>query len=152
AKIRGWEIGGQYFFGDSGFGIFANYTIVDGDISFDNTVLDRDQFALLGLSDTANAVLMYEKYGWSVRLAYNWRDEYLIATNQNGSNRNPFYVEEYEQWDMSVNYRYNDNLSFGFEALNLTGEDVRWHGRSPLQVVRLIDQSPRYLLGVRYTF
>ena len=132
--------------------MLANYTIVNGDIGFDNTILERDQFALLGLSDTANAMFMYEKYGWSARLAWNWRDEYLIATNQNGSNRNPYYVEEYEQWDLSVNYAINEQLSVGFEAINLTGEDIRWHGRSVNQVIRLLDQSPRYSLGLRFKF
>ncbi|MFC3549890.1 TonB-dependent receptor [Lysobacter cavernae] len=152
ANLHGWEMGGQYFFGETGFGIFANYTLVDGDVGFDNTVIDRDQFALLGLSDTANVMFMYEKHGWSARLAWNWRDEYLIAANQNGSNRNPFYVEEYQQWDLGVNYTLNDHWQFGFEALNLTGEDVRWHGRSEKQIIRLVDQSPRYTLGVRYKF
>lgn len=152
AKLHGWELGGQYFFGDTGFGVFANYTKVNGDVGFDNTVLERDQFALLGLSDTANVMLMYEKYGWSARLAWNWRDEYLIAANQNGSNRNPFYVEEYKQFDLSVNYAFSDAWSVGFEAINFTGEDVRWHGRSKKQVIKLVDQSPRYMLGVRYKF
>lgn len=152
ANLHGWEMGGQYFFGESGFGIFANYTLVDGDVAFDNTVVDRDQFALLGLSDTANVMFMFEKYGWSARLAWNWRDEYLIAANENGSNRNPFYVEEYEQWDLSVNYSFNDNWQVGFEAINLTGEDVRWHGRSEKQMIKLVDQSPRYMLGVRWRY
>ena len=152
AKLRGWEIGGQYFLGETGFGVFANYTIVNGDVGFDNTVIEPGQFALLGLSDTANLMLMYEKFGWSARLAWNWRDEYLILTNQNGSNRNPYYVEEYEQWDLSVSYAFNDQWSFGFEAINLTGEDVRWHARSDKQVIRLVDQSPRYMLGVRWRF
>jgi len=152
ANLHGWEMGGQYFFGDTGFGIFANYTLVDGDVAFDNTVIERDQFALLGLSDTANVMFMYEKYGWSARLAWNWRDEYLIAANENGSNRNPYYVEEYQQWDLSVNYSFNDNWQVGLEAINLTGEDVRWHGRSDKQMIKLVDQSPRYMLGVRWRF
>lgn len=152
AKIHGWELGGQYFFGQTGFGVFANYTIVQGDVGFDNNVIDRDQFALLGLSDTANVMLMYEKYGWSARLAWNWRDEYLIAANMDGSNRNPYYVEAYDQFDLSVGYQFNTNWSIGFEAINLTGEDVRWHGRSDKQVIKLVDQSPRYTIGVRYNF
>ncbi|KAB7763787.1 TonB-dependent receptor [Xanthomonas maliensis] len=152
ANIHGWELGGQYFFGSTGFGIYANYTIVEGDVGFNNNVIDRDQFALLGLSDTANIMLMYEKYGWSARLAWNWRDEYLIAANQDGSNRNPYYVEPYQQFDLSVSYAFNKQLSVGFEAINLTGEDVRWHGRSEKQIIRLVDQQPRYTLGVRYAF
>ena len=55
AKIHGWELGGQYFFGDTGFGLQANYTIVKGDVGFDNNAPPgTTQFALLGLSDTAN--------------------------------------------------------------------------------------------------
>ena len=54
-------------------------------------------------------------------------------TNQQGSNRNPYYVEAYDQIDLSVSYEFNDSLSLGFEAINLTGEDVRWHGRSDKQ-------------------
>lgn len=152
AKLHGWELGGQYFFGDSGFGVYANYTIVQGDVGFDDAGDPGiDQFSLTGLSDTANAMFMYENYGWSVRLAWNWRDEYLILANQ-GSSRNPYYVEAYEQWDLSVNYALDDHWSFGLEAINLTGEDVRWHARTDQQIVKLADQSPRYMLGVRYKF
>ncbi len=153
AKIHGWELGSQYFFGDTGIGVQANYTIVKGDVGFDNNAAPgTTQFALLGLSDTANAVLMYEKYGITARLAWNWRDEFLAATNQNGSNTNPFYVEAYEQIDLSVGYQVNDAMSVQVEAVNLTGEDVRWHARSTKQVVRLEDQQPRYAVGVRYKF
>ena len=152
ANIDGWEIGGQYFFGDSGFGILANYTIVNGDVAFNDTGDPAvNQFALVGLSDTANAVLMFEKFGLSARLAYNWRDEFLGAANQ-GNSRNPRYVEEYDQIDLSVGYDINDNLSVSFEAINLAGEDIRWHGRSDRMVIRLEDQSARFAVGARYKF
>jgi TonB-dependent receptor len=153
ARIYGWEMGGQYFFGDTGFGVLANYTIVNGDVDFDDTAPPgTNQFALLGLSDTANLVLMYEKFGFTGRLAYNWRDEFLFATNQNGSNTNPIYVEAYDQFDLNVGYNFNEQLSAAFEVINLTGEDIRWHARSDAQLVRLEDQSPRYALGMRYKF
>ncbi len=153
ARLDGWEIGGQYFFGDSGFGILANYTIVDGDIGIDRAAdPTANVFALTGLSDTANAVLMFEKFGWSARLAWNWRDEYLLAANQNGNNRNPYFVEEYQQFDAAVAYNFSENFSVSLEAINVTGEDVRWSARSYNQMVRLVDQSPRYMVGVRYQF
>jgi TonB-dependent receptor len=152
ANIHGWEFGGQYFFGNTGIGALANYTIVKGDVGFDNTAdPNENQFALLGLSDSANAVLMYEKYGISARIAYNWRDEFLQAANQGGF-RNPIYVDEYDQIDVSVGYNITDNLSVLAEGINITGEDVRWHGRSAKQMWRLEDQSPRYSLGARYKF
>jgi TonB-dependent receptor len=152
AKIDGWEFGGQYFFGESGFGVQANYTIVNGDVAFNDAgPTNVDQFALTGLSDTANAVLMFERFGISARLAWNWRDEFLSAANL-GNQRNPRYVEEYQQFDLSVGYDFNDNLSVTFEAINLTGEDIRWHGRSENQVFRVEDQFARYAIGARYKF
>ncbi len=153
AKLRGWEIGGQYFFGDTGFGFQANYTIVKGDVGVDRAAdPGTDVFALTGLSDTANLVLMYENFGWSARVAWNWRDEYLMAANQNGNNRNPYFVEAYDQIDLTVSYQLTDQLTIAAEAINLTGEDVRWKARSDNQFVRMVDQSPRYMLGLRYTF
>lgn len=153
ANLHGWEIGGQYFFGDSGFGILANYTIVKGDVGIDRAAdPGANVFALVGLSDTANAVLMYEKYGWSARLAWNWRDEYLLAANQNGNSRNPYFVEAYQQIDANISYDFSENFTVSLEAINLTGEDIRWHARSENQMVRLVDQQPRYMLGFRYKF
>jgi TonB-dependent receptor len=152
AKIHGFEFGGQYFFGDSGFGLLANYTIVRGDIGYDVTSdPNENQFALLGLSDSANAVLMFEKFGLSARLAYNWRDEYLQSLNV-GQWRNPIFVEAFDQIDLNVGYDINDHFAVSFEAVNLTGEDVRWHGRSNKQLWRLEDLGPRYALGARYKF
>jgi len=152
AKIHGFELGGQYFFGDSGFGVLANYTIVRGDIGYKvDSDPNTNQFALLGLSDSANAVLMFEKFGLSARLAYNWRDEFLQTVNR-GTWRNPIFVEPYDQIDLSVGYDITDNFAVSFEAINLTGEDVRWHGRSDKQLWRLEDQGARYALGARYKF
>ncbi len=152
AKIHGFEFGGQYFFGDTGFGVLANYTIVRGDVGYDVTSDPNvNQFALLGLSDSANAVLMFEKFGLSARLAANWRDQFLQTVNQGGF-RNPIYVEPYTQIDLSIGYDFNDHISVSFEGLNLTGEDVRWHGRSDKQLWRLEDQGARYALGARYKF
>jgi TonB-dependent receptor len=152
AKIWGAEFAVQHFFGQSGFGVQANYTLVKGDVAFDDGGDPSiNQFALLGLSDSANVVGIYEKYGIQVRLAWNWRDEYLQAVNV-GCCRNPVYVEPYSQIDLSIGYQLNDHLSFSFEGLNLTEEDVRWHGRTNKQVWFVEDQGARYALGARYKF
>jgi TonB-dependent receptor len=152
AKIHGWEIAGQHFFGSSGFGLQANYTVVRGDVGFDDAGDPNvNQFALVGLSDSANLMLMYEKFGLAVRLAYNWRDEFLQSANF-GNFRSPQYVEEYQQVDLSVGYELNKHLSLAFEGLNLTGEDIRWHGRSTKQVWYVEDQGARFSLGARYKF
>lgn len=152
AKIYGAEFAAQHFFGETGFGVLANYTLVRGDVGFDNNGLPTEtQFALTGLSDTANLVLMYENYGVSARLAYNWRDEFLTETNQ-GSSRNPRYVEAYSQIDLNISYDLTDNLSLSAEAINLTGEDSREYNRNSRMIRFANDLGPRYALGARYTF
>lgn len=152
AKIYGTELAVQHFFGDTGFGLAANYTIVRGDVGFDvNADPSANQFALTGLSDTANIVAIYENYGFEARLAYNWRDDYLNETNK-GNSLNPVFVEDYSQIDLSVNYEVNENVSVFFEGLNLTEEDVRHYGRTKQQLWYLQDLGARYQLGARYAF
>lgn len=128
----------------------ANYTIVRGDVKFDSLDISANQFALLGLSDTANLVLMYENYDFEARLAYNWRDKFLNRTNA-GSN-NPGFIEAYSQIDANVTYNIMDNLSVSLEGINITGEDRREHARNEDMMWGLDDLGARYQVGVRYTF
>jgi TonB-dependent receptor len=152
AKIWGFEVAGAHFFGETGFGIAGAYTFVDGDIGF-NIGADRgqDQFALLGLSDTANVTLIYEKYGISARVAWNWRDKFLSATNR-GGDRNPVFVEAFDQVDLNISYDINENLAVSFEGINVLGEHLRTHGRDPDQLWFAQELDTRYLLGARYKF
>ncbi|MBB4659460.1 TonB-dependent receptor [Parvularcula dongshanensis] len=150
--IHGWELAWQHFFGDSGFGFAANYTIVDGNTDADPAASTTvNQFALVGLSDTANFTAIYENYGVSARLAYNWRDTFLSETNS-GGDRSPIYVEDYGQLDLNVSYDLTDNLALSFEAINLTGEDQRTYHRVPEQFYFGYELSPRYYFGARYSF
>lgn len=150
ASLDGWEFNLQHMFGESGYGVSANYTIVDSGLTYDNALLG-EQFALEGLSDSANVVGFYERGPWQVRVAYNWRDEFL-AGRFDGAGPNPAYVEAYGQIDMNVSYSYTDNLVFSFEGINLTDETQRLHGRNERQLLFATQTGPRYMLGVRYKF
>ena len=151
-NIDGWEFAIQHFFGESGFGLAGSYTIVNGDVDADpGQDPNENQFALVGLSDTANVTFIYEDFGWSARLAYNWRDTFLNATNQGGS-RSPQYTDEYGQWDFSVSYTWNDRWQVQFEGINITGEDALQYRRKEKMVVWAYELDPRYSLGLRYRF
>jgi TonB-dependent receptor len=152
ANIRGVELAFQHFFGESGFGFQGNYTVVDSDVAFNNAGDPGvNQFALDGLSDTANATFIFEKFGFSARLAWNWRDEFLSGANRGGFT-NPTYTDAYRQWDLNVSYDVSDSLQFSLEAVNLTGEDVRTFGRARTDYWFAQDLHPRYQLGARYKF
>jgi TonB-dependent receptor len=152
AHIYGVEIAGQYFLGDTGFGVAAAYTLVRGDIGYDVTASPAsDQFALLGLSDTFNASLIYENYGFSARLTYNWRDTFL-SNNSRGSSRNPVFVDSYDQLDLNVSYDITENIAVSFEAINLTGSNVKTFARTENQPWFIVEGQPRYYVGARFRF
>ena len=153
AVIDGFELAWQHFFGETGFGYQANYTIVDGDIGYDlGGAINLDQFALEGLSDTANLVLIYEKDGLSTRIAYNWRDEFLSQVNRGFGNRNPVFVDTFEQIDINVSYEVNDDLSVSLDVINLTEEGQRQFGRSYNNVFFVQEADRRFVLSANYNF
>lgn len=146
--IDGWEVALQHDFEDTGFGFIVNATFVDSDSKFDRLVSDRNQEAITGLSDTRNAILYYDKDGIQVRLAYNWRDEWLSFAG----GPQPGYVDEYEQWDMNASYDFNNGFIVFVEAINITDETTRGYARDYLQVAGVTQTGPRYQFGVRYTY
>jgi TonB-dependent receptor len=151
ATLDGWEFMVQHMFGSSGFGLFANYTLVDSNLSYDNQNRG-EQFAIEGLSDSANVVAFYEKYKWSIRAAYNWRDEFLSGRFDGTGLANPNYTEPYGQIDINASYNFNDNLTLMAEVINLTDEIQRIHGRTQDEVLFVTQTGPRYMLGARYKF
>ena len=150
-SLDGWELAIQHLFGDSGFGVSANYTMVDSSSSYDNFDLGP-QFALEGISDSGNFVGFWENDRWSARAAYNWRDEYLDATVGGNAYQNPYYVEAYGQWDANVSFYVTDNLSLSVEGINITDEHQRVHGRNENVAFFVTTTGPRYMLGARYKF
>src|SRR5690606_5646265 len=109
AKIQGFEIGYSQFFDTlpepfDGLGIQANYTYIDSTTKIPLSVdssnpdqliapIDTDgrmyvgELPYEGLSKHAyNLVGMFEKGPLSIRLAWSWRDEYLMSIGPNGFN------------------------------------------------------------------
>jgi len=154
AKIYGGEFAGQVFIAETGFGVAASYTLVRGNVGIDvNAPPTVDQFALLGLSDTAAASLIYDKNGISARVTYNWRDSFLAETGRGGAaDRNPVIFKPYGTLDLNVSWTMNDAIALSFEGINLTSTSVRSYGRSENQTFFAQENKPRFLLGARYRF
>jgi TonB-dependent receptor len=149
ANLKGFELNWQHMFAN-GFGFQANYTYVKSNLEYNNAGTGN-QFALVGLSDSANFVGIYEDSKWSIRAAYNWRDKFLNSTTDLFG-PNPQYTEPYGQVDLSVSYNLNKNLSLTFEGINVTDETMRTHGRTEMMVLTATQQGPRYMVGARYKF
>lgn len=141
-KIKGFEIAYQQFFDMlpepfNGLGVQANYTFVDEEgspnagLSSDNAnTTTNGNFAFEGLpleglsEDNYNFVVMYEKYGWNARAAYNWRSAYLLTT-QDVITTLPIYNESIGFLDASVFYDVTENITVGVQGTNLTDEVTR---------------------------
>lgn len=154
ATLDGWEFAIQHLFGDTGFGAIANYTIVNGDVGFDNMEVPSSgnaQFAVTGLSDSYNLIGFYDKYGFQARLAYNWRDKFLTSTiGVSGEPNNPQYVEDYGQLDFSASYEVKQGLTVFVEGINITDEISRVVGRSSGYLNFATQTGARYNFGIRY--
>jgi TonB-dependent receptor len=131
--IRGAEWGYTQFFDSlpgflSGLGVSANYTYVDSkgspvELLTPVTKAESGVYATLpleGLSKRSyNAALIYEKYDFSFRLAYNWRSRYLLTTSDANVGL-PMWSDDFGQLDASLFYNINSHLKVGLQATNIT--------------------------------
>jgi len=135
----------------SGFGVIANYTMQDADVNtgfinigesraqaiyalqgFDSVTnpVSREAATLLNLSEDAyNFTLFYEKYGFSARARYTWRDAFRTDDLPGTSNVfDPLGTrgvqEARGQLNASANYEINDNFTVSLDAVNLTESDA----------------------------
>jgi outer membrane receptor protein involved in Fe transport len=97
-------------------------------------------------------VAFFEKGRWSVRTAYNWRDEFLAGRFDGTGLPNPVYTEPYGQLDVNASFDATEKLTFMVEAINLTDEIQRLHGRTEQEVLFVTQSGPRYMIGARYKF
>ena len=175
AKVKGFEIAYQTFFDRlpepwNGLGIQANFTYVDNQ-GVDNpglsivsgnggtqqdSLISFTNLPLEGFSDRAyNLVLMYEKQKFSARLAYTWRDEYLISQSD-CCIKLPIWQDAYGQLDASVHYKPSDSWDVFLDAQNLTEAETvlrQQVNQEGLQLPRSwFTNDMRLQLGVRYRF
>jgi len=171
AKLDGWEAGWRQFW-DFGFGVELSYTYIDSStkvteqtipVDTDGTSYNPDSLPYEGLSEKSySTIFMFENHWISARLAYTWRDEFLVSIGPNGFNGNnqniqwqiPVFQEDYGQWDGSIFFNINEHLSIGIEANNLTNEEIVLVGRqlnSPGGTTYSVQDS-RYALTLRGNF
>ena len=113
----------------SGFGVFANYTWTDAEIETAQAYGGRNKFSLPGQSENNyNLALFYEMAGFSARLSYTKRSDYLEEINADDPDFDLF-VEGREQLDFTASYDFGNGVEVFGEAKNLTDSaGVRYYG------------------------
>ncbi len=155
ASVYGIEIALQHVWDDTGFGFQANGTLVGSNKPYDPHNLTTSGFAVTGLADSANLIAFYDKGGFEMRVAANWRDSYLdhFGQQQNYSafNSEPTFVDSSWNMDISSSYAVTDALTAYGEVLNVLDATYSTRGRFPEQVLDVVDYGRRITLGLRYT-
>ncbi|MCJ8319980.1 MAG: TonB-dependent receptor [Colwellia sp.] len=152
AKVSGLELALLHNF-DSGFGVQANYTMLDTTGAADTT--SESRVNLHGLSDSSyNVIGFYENGPIQVRIAYNWREGYTTCNycidtkGVNGAKS----IDDYGQIDASASYDLTEDISIFADVINLTDEDPYEYTIRKSNILSIADTGTRYSIGVRAKF
>lgn len=164
-KINGVELSALHYFDYlpgflNGFGLQANLTLLDSEDGNSETIeldgITSPSNALEGFSETTyNIIGFYEKDDFQGRIAYNWRDDFLLKRNgsrYNGGEGIPEHVKAYGQLDASFAYTISENFKVTLAAVNLTNEKVHEYLDIEERLGRIQYTGTRYTLGLRYKF
>lgn len=155
------------------FGVQLNYTHVESEITYlfstaanSNTtvVTEYTNNDLINLSPNSyNATLYYDDGRFSARLSTSYRDGYIseILTRENvwDLDGNQLITpdvtgkDSVQNVDFNMAYRFGDNLTLTFEAINLTDTaDSRYVDSTLSMPDRYTVNGRQYFVGARYTF
>jgi len=143
-----------------GFGVQANYTYVDSALDTKGIVPVASSTSSEALNggfpgssrDNVNGVFYYEKYGASVRVAYNYRSSYFENFGGSGDRTaEPTWTAAASQVDLTASYAINRHLSFTFTGVNLNGSVRRDYIESTNVFRSFVERPTTYIVGVRGT-
>lgn len=151
AEIFGVEAGYQHAF-DNGFGYVLNATFIDSSAKFTSGANEGQDIEFEGVSDFSyNAIAYYESRGFQARLAYSYRDKFILDPDGIwGFNR--LYVDDYGQLDASLSYSFKDRYTVFVSFVNLTDEETRIYSTLKERPLSYSVVGRRYQLGVRVSF
>ncbi|MCP3675477.1 MAG: TonB-dependent receptor [Gammaproteobacteria bacterium] len=159
ATISGLEIGYTQAFTFlpeplDGLGLTFNLTTVNADLELNS----GKEISFPGISDLSmNSAIYYDNGPIQARLAYSWRDEFLLVpVDVFGASE--IWSDSYGQFDLSFKYEIAENLNVFVEVINLTDEQEKvfttsdltsGNGKRPLS----LGQVGRKLgLGISFNF
>ena len=141
--IKGFTINYQQPFGDTGFGLSANYT-------YSNGRSHAGQGLPYNSKNAVNVSPYFEKGPLSARLTYGWRSHYLAGGYVAGAA--PASVDDYTELDGSFGWNFNEHLSLSLDAMNLLNEKYLQYLGSKQLVVGKYTTGRRYMASLHFKF
>ncbi|WP_417458598.1 TonB-dependent receptor [Kordiimonas sp.] len=156
ATITGFEVAYQQIFDMlptpfDGLGVQANYTFIDSTGDFSSVGGDAG-IPLVGLSKhNYNLVGFYEKGPIGLRLAYNYRSDYLSEpVTWLGDTKN---ASSFGQLDFRGSYNVTENIQVYVEGINITNATTGDFFNGDKNIVTgFSDFGARYAAGIRFQF
>ncbi|WP_295797195.1 TonB-dependent receptor [uncultured Microbulbifer sp.] len=135
------------------FGILANLTKVNSEVTYKAGEPDEFKGPLSGQSDdSSNLTLYWENDVFSARISMANRGEYSTRPQETDEEKRR-YVDATSFLDFSASYRVNDNLKVNFEAINLTDEPVfEYMDGNAKRMINEISTGSQYFVGAQYKF
>ena len=136
ATNRGIELGWQQTFGVVGGQL--NYTYTEGKVSDGSEMVGNSK-------NTANAVAFYDDGRFNARVAYTYRSSFLAGLN----NASIQHMANEGDLAMSLGWKFDDHLSFTFDALNLNNPKLKYYGIDRSQPLSVYSNGRQFYAGVR---
>jgi TonB-dependent receptor len=146
-----------------GLGIRLSATFSESEINVPAIGITSPQrkLALPGASDAVyNAALVYEKYGVSMKLAYQYRTKWLQAVGGYTTVNNvvvpdgngDIYWNNAEGLNFSARYEVNDKFEITFDGVNLLDSPGRRYADSEANPIEYETFGARYLVGFKFKY
>ena len=128
-----------------GFGLYGNYTYADSEANYP----DRESTSLPGQSkNIGNLALVYEKYGVTTRLSYNYNGKKILEVG--GDLDEDIWVDDHAQLDFLFRVQVAKRWAIIFEAINITDEPYTAYEGTPDRIRQQEFYSWWATLGVRF--
>ncbi len=151
SNISGFELSYQTAW-DNGLLFVLNYTRTDGetDLPADSVNGQRTIPFFKQAEHTGNISVGYDAGPWDVRLAGNYRSEFLDEIGDESLVDR--YTDDFFQVDLTARYELNDNLTFTGSAINLNDEPEFYYFGNSSRLSQYDEYGTTYSLGLRYSF
>ncbi len=122
-----------------------NYTYVDSEADTGERKVDMPKQS----GSIANAMIGYEKGGFDLRLAMNYRDAYIDELVDPDYDR---YTADHTQLDLTAKYRFTDNWLMYLEVSNITDEPEHYYAGNKRRLYQYDEFGTFSAIGFQYNF
>tara|TARA_B110000503_G_scaffold141783_1_gene236359 strand:+ start:1625 stop:4171 length:2547 start_codon:yes stop_codon:yes gene_type:complete len=151
STIKGFEASYQTAF-DNGFLFVLNYTYTDGETDLPQNATNgvRTIPFFKQAKNSANLSVGYDRGPWDIRLATNFRSNYLDEVG--GAALDDRYTDNHMQIDITARYEWSENIMISAEAINLNDRPEYYYFGDRTRLSQYDEYGTTFGAGLRINF